>query len=367
MSRSFCILVIIVAFFAIANGLLLKNSRRSMLSMQQQQNKFFETLKSKLMPVVVGASLFLNTPDVSNAASSGGRSGGSSFRSSSSRSYGGGGGGGGGYRGSTRLGGSVGYMPSPIMPIMPMYSPFGFSPFGFSPFGFMPINLNVLILGGIAYAVYTALQNRAGGSDFTGDGIESGSLGSGATVMKIQVALSADWAERNNIMNTLARLAEKNSAMGGRNDLAQLLSEASLALLRKQGDWNSVAYEGELFGGGGRKAEPAFQQLAVKERAKFEEETSSIASIAPSAVGSTPTQVVVSIVVALRGKGSGYMSSPVRTTADVSRCLQGLASDALTDGGENIMAVEVLWTPSEPGNSISPRELIEDYPELIRL
>ena len=253
------------------------------------------------------------------------------------------------------------------MPIMPMYSPFGFSPFGFSPFGFMPINLNVLILGGIAYAVYTALQNRAGGSDFTGDGIESGSLGSGATVMKIQVALSADWAERNNIMNTLARLAEKNSAMGGRNDLAQLLSEASLALLRKQGDWNSVAYEGELFGGGGRKAEPAFQQLAVKERAKFEEETSSIASIAPSAVGSTPTQVVVSIVVALRGKGSGYMSSPVRTTADVSRCLQGLASDALTDGGENIMAVEVLWTPSEPGNSISPRELIEDYPELIRL
>lgn len=367
MKRSFFLLV--CALLATANGLLLQNSRRGVLSMQQQQNKFapkfFEALKSKVLPVVVGASLFLNAPDVTNAASSGGRSGGSSFRSSS-RSYGGGGGGGGGYRSSTRLSGSS-YGISPIMPIMPMYSPFGFSPFGFSPFGFMPINLNVIILGGLAYAVYTALQNRAGGSDFTGDGVDSGSLGSGATVMKIQVALSADWAERNNIMNTLARLAESNSAMGGRNDLAKLLSEASLALLRKQGDWNSVAYEGELYGGGGRKAEPAFQQLAIKERAKFEEETSSVATIAPSAVGSTPTQVVVSIVVALRGKGSGYMSSPVRTTADVSRCLQGLASDALTDGGENVMAVEVLWTPSEPGNSISPRELVEDYPELIRL
>lgn len=250
------------------------------------------------------------------------------------------------------------------MPMMPMYSPFGFGGFGFTPF--IPINFNLLLLGGAAYAIYTVLSNRAGGSDFSNSN-ESGALGSGATVMKIQIALESDWAERNNIMGTLSNLAEKNGAMSGRNDIAKLLSEASLALLRKQGDWNSAAYEGELFRSGGQAAEPAFQKLAVKERAKFEEETSSFATIQPSSMGSTPTQVVVSIVVALRGTSTGYMKNNLRSISDVSACLQGLATDALTDNGENIMAVEVLWTPSEVGNTISSRELIEDYPELIRL
>ena len=249
----------------------------------------------------------------------------------------------------------------PMMPMMPMYSPFGF---GFTPF--IPINFNLLLLGGAAYVIYSVLSNRAGGSDFS-NSEDAGALGSGATVMKVQIALESDWAERSNIMNTLSMLAAKNSALSGREDIAKLLSEASLALLRKQGDWNSAAYEGELFRQGGQAAEPAFQKLAVKERAKFEEETSSVATIRPSKIGSTPTQVVVSIVVALRGKSSGYMPNNLRSVSDVATCLQGLAADAMTDDGNNIMAVEVLWTPSEVGNTISTRELIEDYPELIRL
>ena len=323
-----------------------------------------EKIKKSLLPIALGASLLLIDPSNADAARSGGRSGGSSFRS-------GGGGGGSSYRPSqTRLQSSSGYSsysqrPSvSIMPMMPMYSPFGYGGFGFTPF--IPINFNLLLLGGAAYVIYTVLSNRAGGSDFSNSN-DAGALGSGATVMKIQIALESDWAEKNNIMSTLSNLAEKNGAMSGRNDIAKLLTEASLALLRKQGDWNSAAYEGELFRNGGQAAEPAFQKLAVKERAKFEEETSSFGSIQPTSVGSTPTQVVVSIVVALRGTSTGYMKNNLRSISDVSTCLRGLASDALTDNGDNIMAVEVLWTPSEVGNTISSRELIEDYPELLRL
>jgi uncharacterized membrane protein len=252
-----------------------------------------------------------------------------------------------------------------IMPMMPMPM---YSPFGFSPFGFMPINLNVIILAGVAYAVYTALQNRAGGSDFSNDGT-SGSLGGGATVLKLQLSLSSDWNQPGNIMETLTRLAEKNSAMTGRTDLARLLSESSLALLRRQNDWNAAAYEGEKFNFGPQKAEPYFQRLAVQERAKFEEENSSstVAVLKTSNSGvSKPTQVVISLVVAVRGDSSAYANN-VRSVADVKRCLQGLAADALSDNGENIMAVEVLWTPSEPGSVITERAIIEDYPELIRL
>jgi hypothetical protein len=202
----------------------------------------------------------------------------------------------------------------------------------------MPINLNLLILGGIAYVVYNALKNRAGGSDFSDVG-DVGALGSGATVLKIQLALDADWAQSNNIMNTLALLAEKNAAMSGRSDIAKLLNEASLALLRRQNDWNSANFESELFGGSGVQAEPFFQRLAVTERAKFEEETSSIATIRPSSSGSAPTQVVVSILAAVRGKSTAYTSGPVRSIQDVKKVLSSLAADAVTDEGENIMAV----------------------------
>jgi uncharacterized membrane protein len=345
------------------------NSKRSSLQMKNESPKMdiFDKMKKSLVPIFLGASLLLVDPMNADAARSGGRSGGSSFR-------GGGGGGGGGYRSSparssTQLGSSSGSgyysQPRVIMPMMPMYSPFGFGG-GFGIVPYMPINLNLLILGGAAFAIYTVLSNRAGGSDFS-NSEEGGSLGSGATVMKVQVALESDWAERGNIMNTLSMLAEKNAAMSGRGDIAKLLSEASLALLRKRSDWNSAAYEGELFRSSGAAAEPAFQKLAIKERAKFEEETSSVATIRAADIGSTPTQVVVSIVVALRGKSSAYMPQNLRTISDVSACLQGLAADALTDDGNNIMAVEVLWTPSEIGNTISSRELIEDYPELIRL
>ena len=345
----------------------MKQQTRTALSMKSENvgKEFIEKIKKSLLPIALGASLLLLDPSNADAARSGGRSGGSSFRS------GGGGGGGGGrsYRPSqTRLQSSSGYSQPRItvMPMMPMYSPFNpfYGPSLYTPF--IPINFNVLLLGGAAFAIYTVLSNRVGGSDFS-NSENTGALGSGATVMKIQIALESDWAEKNNIMGTLSNLAEKNGAMSGRNSIAKLLSEASLALLRKQGDWNSAAYEGELFRNAEKAAEPAFQKLAIKERAKFEEETSSFASIQPSSMGSTPTQVVVSIVVALRGTSSGYMKNNLRSISDVSTCLQGLAADALTDNGENIMAVEVLWTPSEVGNTISSRELIEDYPELIRL
>ena len=47
----------------------------------------------------------------------------------------------------------------------------------------------------------------------------------------------------------------------------QLLSEASLALLRSKGDWSAAAYAGESFREGNfQKAEQTFQQIAIQER-----------------------------------------------------------------------------------------------------
>jgi len=226
---------------------------------------------------------------------------------------------------------------------------------------------SVLPLALIAFGMYVILQNRITASDFSNIG-DSGSLGSGATVMKLQIAVDSNWGAADNIMDTLSLLASKNRAMNGREDISKLLSETSLALLRKQSDWNSVAYEGEVFNRN-QGAEPRFQRLAIAERAKFEKENPEGAMIRGSSSvnsGSQPTQAVVSLVVAMRGRSTAYSKS-VTTLSEVRACLQSLASDALLDDGENVMAVEVLWSPFEKGEVVTPRELIEDYPDLIRL
>ena len=234
--------------------------------------------------------------------------------------------------------------------------------FGLSPFSLL--SPNVLVLGLAAYIAVQVLSNRAGGSDFSNfDDI--GSLGSGATLMKIQVALDDDWSKKGNIMDTLDAVSSKYSDLSSRSTLSQLLSDTSLALLRKSGDWNAVSYDGEIFrGGNSRDVEPAFQRVAVRERSKFEQETTDVTRY--SGVDSCPTQVVVSLVVALRGKAQAY-ADKVNSTRQLKDCLQNLAADALTDDGENIMAVELLFTPSEPGMILSERDIVEDYPELLRL
>lgn len=258
---------------------------------------------------------------------------------------------------------------APIMPIVPMpyYSPFGFGGgfgFGISPFSFIPINLNVLIIGGIAYAVYVALSNRVGGSDFSGSEDSAGMLGTGASVIKLQVCLDSDW-DSGNVQETLSVLAAKNSRMQSRSDIANLLSEASITLLRRQNSWTAAAFEGKKFNSKS-DAEPFYQKTAVSERSKFERETDGAIMRSDNLNRGVATKTVVSIVVALRGKSSAAASN-VRSVSDVKSVLQTLAAEALTDEGENVMAVEVLWTPSEQNSVLTDRDIVEDYPELLRL
>lgn len=319
--------------------------------------------KLKRLPAVIGTALLLgfspwNQP--ADAAQSGGRvSRSSSFRSSPRPSS---------SLRSSNSGYSGGYRSTTIMPVMPMYGGYGYG-FGLSPFSFMPINPSVLLVGALAYVAFQVLSNRVTGADFSGyDNGESGSLGSGATVLKLQVGLDADWGERGSIMDILSNLAAKNNGMSSRGEIAQLLSDASLALLRKQSDWNSAAYDGKVFTNNEVKsAEPVFQSIAIKERAKFDEERigGETVTLKPSNTG-TKTQAIVSLVVAMRGKSNGYQRS-VSSLADVRACLQGLASDSLTDNGDNVIAVELLWTPVDRGDTLTPRDLITDYPELIKL
>lgn len=364
-----------------------ENLKKGPQDLMESIRNNLKTISKKALPLFLGSAFLLGSfPSDSMAVPSGGRSGGSSFRSAprSSGTRLNSGGYSSGYSSGYRGGGGVTI--APIMPVTPFYSPFSYG-YGFSPFSFfpVPINGNIILIGFLAYFAYSALtSSRTGGSSFssmdedTGD-YDSGSLGSGATVMKIQVALDSQWSDNGNIMNTLSSLAARRGSVNGRSELASLLSEASIALLRKKSSWSAASCEGEKFkkgllgsGNDPAKAESFFQKIAVQERAKFERESTNsdysnregLIKASSGAAGDV-TQAVVSIVVAVRGQSAALRQ--VSSSVDVNTVLQTLASEALTDEGDNIMAVEVLWTPSEVGNTLSKRDLILDYPELIQL
>jgi hypothetical protein len=114
-------------------------------------------LRSKLLPIAIGASLFLSAPNADAVIPSGSRIGGSTFRStpSQSRKYS-------SKPESSAPGPSISI--TPIMPIpspfFPMYGPwynpygFGFAPFGFGGLGVACSNVHIfMLLGGISCAV----------------------------------------------------------------------------------------------------------------------------------------------------------------------------------------------------------------------
>ncbi|CAN0393719.1 unnamed protein product [Ectocarpus sp. 13 AM-2016] len=53
--------------------------------------------------------------------------------------------------------------------------------------------------------------------------------------------------------------------------------------------------------------------------------------------------------------------------AGLKTALQTIASGALSDGGDNVLAAEVLWTPEEPWEVLTREDAIADFPELMDL
>jgi uncharacterized membrane protein len=67
------------------------------------------------------------------------------------------------------------------------------------------------------------------------------------------------------------------------------------------------------------------------------------------------------VYITYRFEGAG---SSISKTKDV---LSSIASNCMVEEGECLNAVEIFWSPSEPNESMSKRDLIVDFPELIDL
>lgn len=191
---------------------------------------------------------------------------------------------------------------------------------------------------------------------------ESGPLGKGVTVGKIQVSLQT----QNKASGTIFEVLEDEAKFSGSSneELAEMAQDVCIGLMRNSDSWRGACSESQWFKvDDAGKAESLFNDWCNREAAKFDKEY-----IPKSGDEETDgsTYVVVSLVIEIQGdqtnfEGAGFSLSGTR---DV---LSSIASDAMVDEGYCVNAVEVFWTPSARNEFMTKNDVILDFPELIDL
>ncbi|CAM9256842.1 unnamed protein product [Ectocarpus sp. 12 AP-2014] len=232
-----------------------------------------------------------------------------------------------------------------------------------------------------------------------------------AVVTTLQLGLYCDrQGGQGDVLATLDKLsqtADVNSPRG----LSTLINEVCLTLLRSGRDWlggtgsvKMYASEGRSNSGGDKsspvsRAKRDFNRAAMRERSKWERETVSntpdrgfSSSTAPSWGGfssqKSGTYAVATLIVAWSGLNStppraeprrggwftrdsrdrdddrGVEFSVVNSRQSALTLLEWLGGEAAEGRGENVLDVEVLWTPADPDDSLDREDLDTKWPEL---
>jgi uncharacterized membrane protein len=314
--------------------------------LKKLQSTFQPILKSVLVLGLICALVFAQV-DQALAARTGGRIGGGSFRAPS-RTYAPSPtrGPGGGYYG----GGGFGF---------PFLIPF----FGFGG-GFGGL-FSILIFIAIANFLVNSFRSVTAGSDSE---VNTSTI----SVARVQVGLLAQGRGLQADLDRMAQTADTGSASGR----AQVLQEATLALLRHPEYWAYGAAQTQKTGL--NSAEAQFNQWTLAERSKFTEETLSNVnnqpmgadSQAPQLSGTSADELAQTtetdnpgeyILVTLVIGAFGSLQFPkVNSSEDLHQILSQLGSIS----SEQLLAVEILWTPQASGDTLSADDLLAYYPNL---
>lgn len=179
------------------------------------------------------------------------------------------------------------------------------------------------------------------------------------SVLKLQVGLLGMARTLQKDLDQIAEAADTSTPEG----LHYVLTETVLALLR-QPDYCISAYSSVDVKRTLEDGESRFNKLSIEERGKFDEETLvNLNNIKRSKTASQRLKGVNNeyIVVTILVAASGTHKLPViNGSADLKEALQKLASIPAS----KTLAVEVLWTPQNENDTLTERELLEDYPLL---
>ncbi|QOV21738.1 DUF1517 domain-containing protein [Anabaenopsis elenkinii] len=289
-------------------------------------------------------TLALSHADGALAARSGGRIGGGSFRAPSSRSY------------TPRTyapPGGGGYYPG---------GGFGFPfliPFWGIGGGFGGLFTILIFLAITNFLVQTFRRVSSG----EGEDLEYSS-NPPVSVTRLQVGLLAQARGLQTELDQIAESADTNSPQGR----AEVLQEVSLALLRHPEYW--------VYAGGGTQqvklnaAESQFNRLSLAERSKFSEETlSNVNNQLKAALKkeALPPADQLSeapgeyLIVTLLAATLGKLEIPdVNSADDLRQVLRRIGGIS----GDQLLAIEVLWTPQAQGDTLTSDDILAEYPDL---
>lgn len=308
--------------------------------------KVVDTMKALKKPAMAAllVGVLLMADPFGAIAASGGRMGGRSFSSSSpsySRSY------------SAPSGSGFSYS-------VPYYAP---SPFGAA--GGFYVGPVVGVGFGAGSGIFFLMMGFAAFVLLTGflsDRSDDGSVLTAVqktSVLKLQAGLLGMARSFQKDLDRIAETADTSTSEG----LNYVLTETALALLRHP-DCCISAYSSVDVKRNVEDGEKRFNQLSIEERGKFDEET--LVNVNNIKRQRTPNYssktfsneyIVITILVAAEGV---HKLPVINSSADLKAALQKLGSIP----ANKTMAVEVLWTPQNENDTLSERELLEDYPLL---
>jgi uncharacterized membrane protein len=186
-------------------------------------------------------------------------------------------------------------------------------------------------------------------------------------VAKVQVGLLSEARTLQSDLDRIAKTADTSSPAG----LTLLLQETTLSLLRHPEYWSHAGSDTKQTRL--EAAEDQFNRYSLAERSKFTEETLSNVNNQlrqASAKGALPgggalaeldndpaAYIVVTLVVATQGK---LQLPPIKTSQDLRQALAQLGAIS----SDNLLAVEVLWTPQAEGDTLSSDDMLLGYADL---
>lgn len=199
------------------------------------------------------------------------------------------------------------------------------------------------------------------------DGYSDGYGTPTVSIAQLQVGLLAGARSLQADLNRLATTANTSSSEG----LTQVLQETTLSLLRHPEYWvyaGSASQQTSL-----PAAENTFNRLALTERSKFTSESLSnvnnqlrqaaTSGELPAAGGELVTSdapgeyIIATILVATQGK---LQLPTINSTEDVRRALSQIGAIP----SDQLLAVEVLWSPQAEGDVLTSDDVISEYPNL---
>jgi len=215
----------------------------------------------------------------------------------------------------------------------------------------------LVFVGVLLFSRMSQMKYRAspGGAEPASKGLAA------AHIIKFQLALLSAARELQEELNKLAETADTDDPTG----LQLLLQETTLALIRHPEYWMQAEVKG-LSTPSYEAAESKFDELVMAERAKFSEETLSNVegrvrkreSKQNGEAVEVSDYIVVTLIVATTR--TTLQPLPAIQTEDLQKFLTALGSLS----AQELLAVEVLWTPQNTTDVLTEEDLLVGYPEL---